>query len=97
MAQKEADAKAAMQEAAKAPSSSHMAAGSFQYQRFYENELEKKHQDKCVLDSRQQSFTADHPGRTGTSITSTDLPPSSRSRIRQILRMRWMCGVQTTI
>lgn len=46
IAQKEADAKAAMQEAAKAPSSSHMATGSFQYQRFYETELEKKHQDK---------------------------------------------------
>jgi hypothetical protein len=47
MAQREADAKIAMQEAAKAPSSSsHMAAGSFQYQKFYETELEKKHQDK---------------------------------------------------
>lgn len=51
MAQKEADAKAAMQESAKAPSSStssHMAPGSFQYQRFYKTELEKKHQDKWV-------------------------------------------------
>lgn len=47
MAQREADAKVAMQEAAKAPSSSsHMAAGSFQYQKFYETELEKKHKDK---------------------------------------------------
>lgn len=47
MAQREADTKAAMQEAAARPSTSaHMAAGSFNYQSFYELELEKKHKDK---------------------------------------------------
>jgi 5-aminolevulinate synthase len=43
IAQREADAKMA---ASKPAASSHMAPGSFNYQSFYEVELEKKHQDK---------------------------------------------------
>jgi hypothetical protein len=46
MAQREADAKAAAMRGAAAPSTSQMASGSFNYQSFYELELEKKRQDK---------------------------------------------------